>query len=151
VNEAEQAECRELQVKRDALLENKREHELKLLAIKNAIRTNGRMSGGTYQQYCSSQLSHVRALQFIDNQLRPLKARMKELNDADYNRRQGNGDAPLVVDAPSSLVAELSVLREHYQKFAADGTRISSMRQMAAEFALKLDGIIKRAINPPAP
>jgi hypothetical protein len=48
-------------------------------------------------------------------------------------------------------VQNLVNLREEYQHFAADHTRVSSMRQMAAQFVLKLSGIIKQAIAKPGP
>ncbi len=42
------------------------------------------------------------------------------------------------------LMGEISALREKYATFAADSSRIASMRRMAAEFALELETIINK-------
>jgi hypothetical protein len=48
---------------------------------------------------------------------------------------------------PKTFVTDLVALRHEYQEFAADKTRVGSMRQMAAEFVLKLNPIIKSALK----
>lgn len=46
-----------------------------------------------------------------------------------------------------SVIEYLVILRAEYEEFAADPSRIASRRQMAAEFVLRLNGVIRRAIG----
>ena len=126
----EEAERRELSLQRDTLVLSKREHETQLISIKNLVRVSGRMPTDKYRQCCDSQATHARAILHIEDQLRPIKARLRELSDASHAEQQ-------VINAngvpAKSIVADLVALRDDYQRFAADGTRVSSMRQMSAE------------------
>ena len=150
-----ETEKRELQKKKTALVLSKREHETQLVAVKNVVRSGGRLPNEKYKQCCDSQNTHARAILHIENQLAPIKVRLREIADIEFKERNGgnNGatheeDHPKAETAPTkSIVVELVALRQEYQNFAADGTRVSSMRQMAAEFVLKLNPVIKRAIG----
>lgn len=48
----------------------------------------------------------------------------------------------------STIISALADLRQSYQDFSADASRVSTMRLMAAEFARKLDKIIKFHTRP---
>jgi len=91
----------------------------------------------------------------IERIAKKLKAELQKLSDTAFSI-ETNGSEPNYktskadkyennskVECVSSLVA----LKMKYQEFAADPTRISSMKQMAAKFSLELDAIIKSAIR----
>jgi DNA repair ATPase RecN len=70
--------------------------------------------------------------------------RIVELNQQIASKHfAGLGGANDGNDRLQALIA----LRNEYQAFAADKTRVGSMRQMAAEFVLKLNPIIKKTIS----
>ena len=46
-----------------------------------------------------------------------------------------------------STIESLVRIRDEYQEFSADKTRVGSMRQMAAEFVMKLNPIIRKFVN----
>jgi hypothetical protein len=147
-----ETEKQELQKKKSDLLISKREHETKLVAIRNLVRSGGRLPNEKYKQCCNSQNNHSRAILRIETQLAPIKLRLREIYDIEFKAQNKNGATEHNKEAASevpvkSIVVELDTLRQEYQNFAADGTRVSSMRQMAAEFVIKLNPIIKRAIR----
>lgn len=51
--------------------------------------------------------------------------------------------------ADSDVVSQLVAMRDYYQNFSADATRVSSTRIMAAEFVGKLNPIIRGIVNAP--
>ena len=143
-------EKRQLLEKRAALILSKREHETKLVAVKNVVRSGGRLPSEKYKQCCDSQNTHARAIMHIENEMSKIKTRLREIADIEFNEKNGlvKDKQPEPESVPvKSIVVELVSLRQAYQDFAADGTRVSSMRQMAAEFVVKLNPIIKRAIG----
>jgi hypothetical protein len=148
-----ETEKQELQKKKSALILSKREHETKLVAIKNVVRSGGKLPNEKYKQCCDAQNTHSRAILHIEKQLASVKLRLREIADLEFKSKNGDGAAnynepTAVPNAPvKSIVSELVALRQEYQAFAADGTRVSSMRQMAAEFVLKLNPVIRQAIG----
>lgn len=149
-----EAEKLKLTNERSMLGLSKREHETKLIAIKNLIRTGGFMPHEKYKKCCDSQQKHSRAILHIEKQMAPIKKRLREIEEIESRFQIANGQ-PVTHESPvassesplKKTVVELVALRQNYQDFAADGTRIASMRQMAAEFVLKLNPIIKRALG----
>jgi hypothetical protein len=130
----------------DDLKISKREHETKLVTIKNQIRGCGLLPPEKYRQCVASQVQHQTAILKIERLLQPLKKRLRELSSDDRSN-QDNGSFSTPPSDVKGIVEDLVELRKDYQFFAADSTRISSMRQMAAEFVVKLNPIIKRAIK----
>jgi hypothetical protein len=123
------------------------EIEQKLLGIKNRIRGQGLMPKGDYQKLLSTQSKYRQAVIDLEKMLRPIKTRLQELADQEYNEKKAemqtlehNGDS-------TSIVRRLVSLREEYQLFAADPTRVGSMKQMAAQFVVKLNKIIREEIQ----
>lgn len=144
---------------RQALLEvkskltlDKREHDIKLAAITNLIRTSGRMPPDKYRSCCNAQTKHKNAILDIERQLAPIKQRLTEISDEESLSKQVKPTAKptetqLSLDKLKTIITDLVNLRQEFQEFSADSTRISSKRQMASEFVLRLNPIIKRAIN----
>jgi hypothetical protein len=129
-----QDEILDLKTRRDRLVLSKTEHEMKLAHIKTMIRGERSIPPEKYRSILQSQDTHNRCLLRITQQLVSIKSRLRELGTDDYG-------------LPHSVVAKLAALRAYYQDFAADPTRVNSMRQMAAEFVLKLNPIIKEALQ----
>ena len=148
-----ETEHRELLQKRDALTLSKRDHETKLIAVKNVVRSGGRLPHDKYRQCCDSQNTHAKAIMHIESELFKVKSRLREIANEQFDEKKRRKDLAKTVastqqSAPEkNIITELVCLRQAYQDFAADATRVSSMRQMAADFVLKLNPIIKRAIG----
>jgi TolA-binding protein len=134
-----------LQVK-SGLIVDKREHETQLVLIKNAVRSGGRLSTEKYRRLCDTQNTHNRAILAIEKQLVQVNTRLRELAEIDnQNAEDRRTDSREMDEKP--IVQELVAIRQEYQNFAADGTRVASMRRMASEFVTKLNPIIKRAVG----
>lgn len=85
----------------------------------------------------------VAALQGIEQQLSDLNAEISSTAaETPSDKKQTGVD----VAGQRPIVHELVELREHYEAFAADPTRVSSTRIMAAEFTGKLTQIIRHAM-----
>lgn len=144
------AEQTELLKRKTELALSKKDHEIKLVAIKNLIRSGGRLPSEKYRQCCNAQNTHNRAILHIENLLASVTSRLREIarmeddaKDVSFSEAE-NGKNPVPM---RSIIVELVALRQEYQNFAADGTRVASMRQMAAEFVVKLNPIIKQGVG----
>lgn len=73
----------------------------------------------------------------------------KDISDLKHfiKKRQALKEEVKTLEAPEmkAVQADLTALRDRYLKFAADKTRISSMRQMSAEFAEELTLVLKKS------
>jgi hypothetical protein len=137
----------QLSTERTKLVVEKQQIQAKLTAIKNLVRSSGRMPHEKYRQCCEAQTNYLKQLSEIEqrfaaanDQLTQLAVEMSAPKSPE-EKKSRNWDSPTVI-------TELCSLRQEYQEFSADGSRISSKRQMASEFVLKLNGIIKRAMSP---
>ncbi len=139
-------ELNECERRRSELVLNKKQHEVKMLAIKNLVRGGGTMPYAKYRQCIDSQQTHANSILKIEQTLSPLKARMAELK-AQIDEQQRNGQPHAPQQSASDLVKMLVSVRQEYQDFAADRTRVASMRQMAAEFVLKINPIVRAALG----
>jgi hypothetical protein len=141
-------EERAIERKRENLLADKREHETALLKIKNAIRLSGRMEDSKYKQYCNAQEKHVTAIAKIEAELRPLRHQQRELAVRQFTDRQVSMEVKAVETLKLKRVVEALVkLRSDCQQFAADHTRVSSMRLSYAQFTERVNEIIAIAIQ----
>jgi len=142
-----QQELAELSQEHSRLSSEKADIQSKLSAIKNLIRSSGMMPREKYKQCCDSQTELLRKMASVERRLSEIKNRKTQVNLVAFapkteqeKAEKRNWDSPTVI-------TELCSLRQEYQEFSADGSRISSKRQMASEFVIKLNGIIKRALN----
>ena len=118
--------------------------ENKLMGLKNECRRKGSMPQGEYNKILTNQVKYRQAVIDLERTLGPIKNRLIEIADDDFEKKHA---LPVEISADPTMVRAVVELRQHYQEFAADGTRVGSMRQMAAEFVLKLNEIIKQEIN----
>jgi len=106
------------------------------------------MSPNLFKQYCDAQEKHVAAIARIDEALRPLRKEQRELAVRRWTDRQVSIEVKQVETYKlKRVVAELVKLRADCNKFAADYTRTPTMRMRNAQFALRVDEIIKMAID----
>lgn len=134
------------------LIQEKKQVELSMVKSKNIVRSSGRLPNNQYRALCDTQNQHATELTRVEGQLGVIKRRLTEIAEIEFRDRQERGITGIQLRQSDShsdrpLVSELTDLRKHYQDFAADATRVSSMRQMAAEFVVKLNPIIYRAVN----
>ena len=85
-------------------------------------------------------------MSFIENQIAWAKRKIRELNIARCRREESEETSEYRV-LKKGCVEALVELREEYQRFAADNTRVASMKAMAAKFVLELNPIIRAAVN----
>lgn len=141
-------EMDELQKEKVDLGLEKRRQELKLGNITNLIRTSGLMPADKYKQCVASQTKYREAIFAIELRLGAIKKRSTEIHRfMEDNGNLQDGENHVNPSQKRDVVQSLVAMREDYTNFAADSTRVSSMRQMAAEFVVKLDRVIKTAVN----
>lgn len=135
----------QLKSERAGLIQAKSGLETQLAEIK--ARCSTRLPQYEYHRLQQERTELVRQMGNIQSRFGAINEEISKLaleeNAANQARR-----ADRAADAPSDLVSALSALRQEYQEFSADTSRISSMRAMASEFVLKLNPIIKKAVNP---
>lgn len=149
-------EKRQLLEKKNALTIAKVDIQAKLSALRNRLRLQGRLLPKLeYTQICQRQDQLKKKIVEIEKEIAPIKNRMTEIGNAEHlfhaqqEKEQMEASRGLEVFASPVIVQELVSLRQQYQEFAADLTRVSSMRQMAADFVIKLSRIIKDDLRRP--
>lgn len=142
-----ESEKRALLAERDECVTAMQKSQTQLMAIKNLIRSSGRMENHKYRQCCDSQTEHAKNVNKCTERMREIKDKLRQLeSEKEYFTKQINGKNGATTSFDKvPIVRELVNLRAEYQQFSADFTRVSSMRSMAADFALRLDRIIKSA------
>jgi len=120
-------------------------------ALQNELTTmNGRVRGRTlpaaeYKHICARQKKVKQEISALQEQAGVLKSEIRRWAALEEEfrheaRRQGPRDNMPSMDP--SVLSELRIMRDHYLNFSEDGTRISSMRLMASEFASKLTKLL---------
>lgn len=143
-----QAQERAIEKRRENLLTERKEHQEQLDKIKAAVRIKGPMATNIYKQYCDAQEKHVTAIARIDEALRPLRKEQRELAVRRWTDRQVSIEVKQVETYKLKRVVEALVkLRADCNKFAADYTRSPTMRLSNAQFAERVDEIIRMAID----
>lgn len=126
------------------LVDMKRQEEQSLFVLKNMVRT-GRLTPAKYNEVCASQFKHMKQVRIIEKELGEIKAKLNAmvlLERAQLETVYDNLTAP-----PNETLQAIVDLRNQYQAFSADVTRIASMRTMAADFAIKLAAVIRNATS----
>lgn len=146
----------ELQEEQEELKAQKRKIEVQKTKIKNLVRTSGYMERDKYRACCDSQAKYAQQIQVIEQRLGQNKMEIRKLNDqlhgAPHQKRLEPTQPQESPKASNPAIKKecleaMVALRSKYQEFAADHTRVSSMRKMAAEFVLELNPVIKAAMR----
>ena len=120
---------------KSALCQRKAEIQTELSALTAEVRGK-RVAQRRYDAVCREQEWLKTELAGIERQVIALASEIRELSV--------EANAPAEdADAKRGVIPVLVALRDEYEAFAADATRVSSMRRMAAEFSMKLTRIIR--------
>jgi hypothetical protein len=123
------------------------EADLKLGKIKDAIQIAGHMERGKYEQYLKSRLKLRKEIESIEIEKSKIRENLMNIgvNINEIRKDKNREDARVLLLAKEKrkfLFDQIESLRSEYHEFSADSTRVSSMRQMAAEFANKLQALL---------
>ena len=130
-----------LHEQRAKLVESKLTLSNQLSAIKQRLTVT--LPRETFAQHEKQRIDLVRQIQMIDSELASLNAKKHSAAQRD-DEAKIQEKAKLKDKVPVRALVEL---REKYQQFSADGSRVASMRRMASEFVLELNPIIKRMVS----
>ncbi len=141
----------ELKLKRDALVLQKRDLETKLTAIKNLVRSSGRMPPDKYKICCESQTGYSRKIISIETQLLPIKQEIQRLSDDEFFARSAPSAPSEPFKVPvKTLVLMLREVRDRWQDFSCDDAMgTSTERLQAAQFVRDLNPIIHFLLDSP--
>lgn len=129
----------DLDSKRSDIVLVKMEKENRLSEITNKIRgSNGRLATQEYQALCRKQKSIKEEILSIEFELKKFTTEIRNKSTLKDQIR-----TELNITSSNSIKGQLIELKEEYISFSADATRVSSMRTMAAQFAEKLEILIK--------
>jgi hypothetical protein len=123
---------------KEKLICDKREIELENSIINSQVRVGGRFKDVEYKKICNQQ-NKLRKNSFkLERSISDLsieimkKSTLKEKLKLEFNSQK-----------KIDVKLKLTELRDYYINFASDKTRVSSMRAMSAEFAEKIEVLIK--------
>lgn len=125
----------ELHRQKSAVCQRKAEIQAALAALTSEVRGK-HVAPRRYDAVCREQDALKSELAGIERQIIALA---HEIRIASLEANAPSDDTPTRKAAIPTLVA----LRDEYEAFAADATRVSSMRRMASEFTMKLTRIIR--------
>lgn len=123
---------------KEKLIFDKKEIELKNSVINNQIRSGGRMHEVKYKRLCDQQTKLKKDSFAVEKSISDLSI---EIMKKSTLREQIKSE--LKNKKKIDVKEKLTEMRDYYINFAADKTRVSSIRAAAAEFAEKLEGLIK--------
>jgi hypothetical protein len=135
----------EAKEKRDALVLEKRTLETKLAAVRNLVRSSGRMPHDKYKVCCDSQTSYTRAIISLEAQILPLKREIERLANEEQNAKTVKYNGMPARD----VVGMLREVRDKWSGFAADDSLGSGPeRTIASQFVCDLNPIIHAILDP---
>ncbi len=137
-------ELESLKSRRHELVKAKNEFVAELQQVKSSLKLPAQEHVRKMQLKRQAEL--VSALARADAEFVQINGRMRTLNVILSNGIQPPAECVDGGQSSSSPIRELAALRDEYASFAADKTRVSSMRAMAAQFALELTPIIRALI-----
>jgi hypothetical protein len=140
----------DLKKERESLVVKKGELQVRLTKIKNLVRSSGLMPQEKYKQCCDSQSKYIQQMQAIEKRLGQIKLQIHKLSDEEHfhpDNPRPLDPRPEAKPLSKEVIGALVALREKYQQFSADHTRVASMRTMAAEFAHQLNPIIRASLK----
>ena len=127
-----------LEQQRAAVVIKKKELEIAGATLKNQIRQNKKLPPLEYKAICKKQDQCRRDILATEIEMNKFQDQIsKKISLREAIRHE------LRVEAYTDVPSKLTAIRDYYINFAADRTRVASMRAMAAEFAEKLEVIIK--------
>ena len=140
MNELEmEREIVELKKKKSDLVQAKLDLNAKLTEINSKCST--RINSDDFRKLQRERSSYVSMITEIEGKIRPISMAISRLSaEKCAPDSASSASSEYNVDAVQMLVR----IRDEYQAFAADKTRVGSMRQMASEFVLKMNPVIRK-------
>mgnify|MGYP002132211759 FL=1 len=140
----------ELKTKKNALSLGRKPIEAELSQLAGRVRSANthktRLTPEEYRQICGRQQKLKRKLAEIEVAINPLSSEIRRLCAEEDILRASCGMSISGVGEQSSgdgdLAKRLADIRDRWQQFAGDQTRVSSMRVMAAQFADDLNAVL---------
>ncbi len=123
---------------KEKLLFDKKEAELNISVLNNKVRSGGKIPDIKYKRICEDQNNYKKNVLKLERSMSDLsmeimkKSTLREQLKAELKKKKN-------IDTKEKLVE----MRDCYINFASDRTRVASMRAMGAEFAEKLESLIK--------
>lgn len=136
--------------KKSQLITRKMEIQTRLTEILSKIRCGGRLPHNLYASLCNEQVKLKSELNNIEQQIAAINAELRKECELKWTPEQKQERAlKRDLNKTGQVIQKLNEVREIYQAFAEDNTRISSMRLMASEFVGHLNRVIRSTINDP--
>lgn len=132
----------DLQDEKTNLVGQKKTAEAEMSEINTLFRTVKRFNPGQYQKILARQNDTKRLCTMLDSKLSEVKAKIYRVNSLIGSCAQ---DESSKKDKKESIRKDLVNLRDKYIEFGSDGTRVSSMRLMASNFAKELDSLLAKS------
>jgi chromosome segregation ATPase len=131
-----EAKMNEVDGMRDPLVDRKTELQSELSVFNTEVRGHS-LHKDRYDEICRWQVVYKKEISDIDKKLLELRRERRKLN-------QEKDELSLDIKKVHSEAKEkLYEVRDRYMSFAADTTRVSSMRAMASKFVEELQGILQ--------
>lgn len=140
----------ELKNKKSELLLRKKPIEAELSQLSNRVKSQNshrtRLSPEEYRQICGRQAALKKKLAQIEVDITPISAEIRRLHaDEDLIRADSGMQISNIVQSTGGdvdFLRKVAQIRDYWQQFAGDQTRVNSMRIMAAQFAEQLTSAI---------
>lgn len=141
----------ELKEQREPLKAKKQLLTQQLMHIKDRMHSGGRLPSSVWQDLQSQKNLFTRQIMDMDAQISALNTQIARQAELERYPQHEPAHAVMPISAgdKKSVIEAMVSLRQHYQDFAADTTRVRSKRDMAAEFVVKLSEIIRAGIVRP--
>ncbi len=139
----------ELKAKRDALVLEKRTLESKLAAVRNLVRSSGRMPHDKYKACCDSQTDYTRRIVGVEARILEVKREIQRLADIQHAEYMANNTHNGV--STRKIIDMIREVRDKWQELSCDDSLGNSTeRTQAAQFVRDLNPIIHTLLDPPS-
>ena len=129
-----------LQAQRDVFMLNKKQFETELSNLNAKVRSRtSYLSENDYQGICRRQSVIKNSLNGIQTTLTEYK---HKINEKLILKEKLRNKIKFDVNISTNSIDKIILLKDKYQEFASDQSRISSMRVMASQFCQELELII---------
>lgn len=128
---------------KDRLVADKRQLTAELANIKGKLATT--LPQHQYQQVMRARSGIVTKLQVCENAIAEIKSKLRAIEmEKQETYSEKKGDQAESVD----VIRELRAVRDKWQSFASDQTRVSSMRIIASQIVEDINPILKKLLAP---
>lgn len=132
-----------LQAVKSDLVQQKAKIELEIGKLNASVA--GHVPNRIFQETRKKRVELIRNKHELESQISTLKHEIHTLSQASYLPKAKAAEHS--ESKTKDIITELRTLRDEYQAFASDRSRVASMRSMASEFAMKLTAVIRDAIS----